>query len=166
MSQEPLIFQSGNRICEGLFGVVNENTISRHWHSRGSCIMGLWLSICGCLVGAKINQCRLKCMMSCVNNSQLVVYLTLSVCLCVCLCPCACASWEVLRFLLSNLRWWMEEYRFDGFRFDGITSMLYHHHGIGKAAPVRAPHSSANAFKHRTRGTLFLGIPSHSWIAR
>ncbi|XP_071780723.2 1,4-alpha-glucan-branching enzyme [Centroberyx gerrardi] len=40
-------------------------------------------------------------------------------------------SWEVLRFLLSNLRWWMEEYRFDGFRFDGITSMLYHHHGIG-----------------------------------
>lgn len=42
-------------------------------------------------------------------------------------------SWEVLRFLLSNLRWWMEEYCFDGFRFDGITSMLYHHHGIGKS---------------------------------
>ncbi|XP_046873763.1 1,4-alpha-glucan-branching enzyme-like isoform X2 [Hypomesus transpacificus] len=41
------------------------------------------------------------------------------------------ASWEVLRFLLSNLRWWMEEYRFDGFRFDGVSSMLYHHHGIG-----------------------------------
>ncbi|XP_034404328.1 1,4-alpha-glucan-branching enzyme [Cyclopterus lumpus] len=40
-------------------------------------------------------------------------------------------SWEVLRFLLSNLRWWMEEYCFDGFRFDGVTSMLYHHHGIG-----------------------------------
>ena len=43
------------------------------------------------------------------------------------------ANWEVLRFLLSNLRWWMEEYRFDGFRFDGITSMLYHHHGINMA---------------------------------
>uniref|UniRef100_A0A671L5P5 1,4-alpha-glucan branching enzyme n=1 Tax=Sinocyclocheilus anshuiensis TaxID=1608454 RepID=A0A671L5P5_9TELE len=41
------------------------------------------------------------------------------------------SGWEVLRFLLSNLRWWMEEYRFDGFRFDGVTSMLYHHHGIG-----------------------------------
>nr|XP_015197484.1 PREDICTED: 1,4-alpha-glucan-branching enzyme isoform X2 [Lepisosteus oculatus] len=41
------------------------------------------------------------------------------------------SSWEVLRFLLSNLRWWMEEYKFDGFRFDGVTSMLYHHHGIG-----------------------------------
>ncbi|XP_063058388.1 1,4-alpha-glucan-branching enzyme [Engraulis encrasicolus] len=41
------------------------------------------------------------------------------------------SSWEVFRFLMSNLRWWMEEYRFDGFRFDGVTSMLYHHHGIG-----------------------------------
>lgn len=44
---------------------------------------------------------------------------------------CLSSSWEVLRFLLSNLRWWMEEYRFDGFRFDGVTSMLYHHHGVG-----------------------------------
>ena len=40
------------------------------------------------------------------------------------------ANWEVLRFLLSNLRWWLEEFKFDGFRFDGVTSMLYHHHGI------------------------------------
>ncbi|KAI1622105.1 1,4-alpha-glucan-branching enzyme [Exophiala viscosa] len=38
---------------------------------------------------------------------------------------------EVLRFLLSNLRFWMEAYQFDGFRFDGVTSMLYTHHGIG-----------------------------------
>lgn len=38
---------------------------------------------------------------------------------------------EVLRFLLSNLRFWMEEYKFDGYRFDGVTSMLYNHHGIG-----------------------------------
>jgi 1,4-alpha-glucan branching enzyme len=40
---------------------------------------------------------------------------------------------EVLHFLLSNCRFWMDEYRFDGFRFDGITSMLYLHHGLGKA---------------------------------
>ena len=38
---------------------------------------------------------------------------------------------ETLRFLLSNVRYWLEEYHFDGFRFDGVTSMLYHHHGIG-----------------------------------
>ncbi len=38
---------------------------------------------------------------------------------------------EVLRFLLSNLRYWIDEFAFDGFRFDGVTSMLYHHHGIG-----------------------------------
>uniref|UniRef100_A0A5S6R5G1 1,4-alpha-glucan branching enzyme n=1 Tax=Trichuris muris TaxID=70415 RepID=A0A5S6R5G1_TRIMR len=38
---------------------------------------------------------------------------------------------EVLRFLLSNLRWWIEEYHFDGFRFDGVTSMIYHSHGLG-----------------------------------
>uniref|UniRef100_A0A1D5R8L3 1,4-alpha-glucan-branching enzyme n=1 Tax=Macaca mulatta TaxID=9544 RepID=A0A1D5R8L3_MACMU len=44
----------------------------------------------------------------------------------------AYSSWEVLRFLLSNIRWWLEEYRFDGFRFDGVTSMLYHHHGMGQ----------------------------------
>ncbi|KAH9060979.1 glycoside hydrolase [Lactarius vividus] len=40
-------------------------------------------------------------------------------------------SHEVLRFLLSNLRFWIEEYQFDGFRFDGVTSMMYVHHGIG-----------------------------------
>jgi 1,4-alpha-glucan branching enzyme len=38
---------------------------------------------------------------------------------------------EVLRFLLSNLRYWTDEFGFDGFRFDGVTSMLYHHHGLG-----------------------------------
>jgi 1,4-alpha-glucan branching enzyme len=38
---------------------------------------------------------------------------------------------EVLRFLLSNLRFFMDEYQFDGFRFDGVTSMMYTHHGIG-----------------------------------
>ncbi|GAF04028.1 alpha-amylase family glycosyl hydrolase [Saccharicrinis fermentans] len=37
---------------------------------------------------------------------------------------------EVLQFLLSNCRYWMEEFHFDGFRFDGVTSMLYVHHGL------------------------------------
>ncbi len=35
---------------------------------------------------------------------------------------------EVLHFLLSNCRFWLDEYHLDGYRFDGITSMLYHHH--------------------------------------
>ncbi len=39
-------------------------------------------------------------------------------------------KYEVRRFLLSNVRFWLEEFRFDGFRFDGVTSMLYHDHGL------------------------------------
>lgn len=38
---------------------------------------------------------------------------------------------EVLHFLLSNCKFWIEEYGFDGFRFDGVTSMLYLNHGLG-----------------------------------
>jgi len=41
-------------------------------------------------------------------------------------------DWEVMRFLLSNLRLWTEVYGFDGFRFDGVTSMLYHSRGLGE----------------------------------
>ena len=40
---------------------------------------------------------------------------------------------EVLHFLLSNCKFWMDEYHFDGFRFDGVTSMLYYSHGLGEA---------------------------------
>ncbi len=40
---------------------------------------------------------------------------------------------EVLHFLLSNLKYWLEVFHFDGFRFDGVTSMLYHDHGLGSA---------------------------------
>lgn len=39
---------------------------------------------------------------------------------------------QVAHFLLSNVRYWLDEFRFDGYRFDGITSMLYSHHGLGK----------------------------------
>lgn len=38
-------------------------------------------------------------------------------------------KWEVKQFLLSNVKYWLEEFHFDGYRFDGITSMLYFHHG-------------------------------------
>ena len=39
---------------------------------------------------------------------------------------------EVLHFLLSNCKYWLEEFRFDGFRVDGVTSMLYYSHGLGE----------------------------------
>lgn len=40
---------------------------------------------------------------------------------------------EVAHFLLSNVRYWLDEYHFDGYRFDGVTSMLYHSHGLEKS---------------------------------
>jgi 1,4-alpha-glucan branching enzyme len=39
---------------------------------------------------------------------------------------------NVMHFLLSNCRYWLEEYKFDGFRFDGVTSMIYYNHGLEK----------------------------------
>lgn len=40
---------------------------------------------------------------------------------------------EVIHFLLSNCKYWLTEYHLDGFRFDGVTSMLYYSHGLGEA---------------------------------
>ncbi len=40
---------------------------------------------------------------------------------------------DVLHFLLSNCRFWLDEYHFDGYRFDGVTSMLFWNHGLGDA---------------------------------
>ena len=51
---------------------------------------------------------------------------------------------EVIHFLLSNLKFWQEEYHFDGFRFDGITSMLYHDHGLGTSFDNNSKYFSMN----------------------
>ena len=40
---------------------------------------------------------------------------------------------QVLHYLLSNCKYWLDEFKFDGFRFDGVTSMLYYSHGLGEA---------------------------------
>lgn len=55
------------------------------------------------------------------------------------------AKTEVLRFLLSNCRFWLDEYQVDGFRFDGVTSMLYHDHGLGRAFGDYADYFGDNA---------------------
>lgn len=51
---------------------------------------------------------------------------------------------EVLHFLLSNLKFWLTEYHFDGFRFDGVTSMIYRDHGLGAAFTDYSKYFSLN----------------------
>ncbi len=51
---------------------------------------------------------------------------------------------EVIHFLLSNLKFWMTEFHFDGFRFDGVTSMIYHDHGLGSAFTDYSKYFSLN----------------------
>lgn len=51
---------------------------------------------------------------------------------------------EVLHFLLSNCKYWLEEFHFDGFRFDGVTSMLYHSHGLGESFMSYADYYNGN----------------------
>jgi len=51
---------------------------------------------------------------------------------------------EVRRFLLSNIRYWLEEFQFDGFRFDGVTSMLYLDHGFGSGFKSLEDYYGAN----------------------
>ncbi len=51
---------------------------------------------------------------------------------------------EVLHFLLSNLKFWLTEYKFDGFRFDGVTSMIYHDHVLGSAFTDYSKYFSLN----------------------
>ena len=51
---------------------------------------------------------------------------------------------EVIHFLLSNLKYWQDEFHFDGFRFDGVTSMLYHDHGLGTAFTDYSKYFSLN----------------------
>ncbi len=51
---------------------------------------------------------------------------------------------EVLHFLLSNLKYWQTEFKFDGFRFDGVTSMIYRDHGLGTAFTDYSKYFSLN----------------------
>ncbi len=51
---------------------------------------------------------------------------------------------EVLHFLLSNCKYWIDEFRFDGFRFDGVTSMIYWSHGLGESFGGYGDYFNAN----------------------
>ncbi len=51
---------------------------------------------------------------------------------------------QVIHFLLSNLKFWLDAYHFDGFRFDGVTSMIYHNHGLGDAFTDYSKYFSLN----------------------
>jgi len=57
------------------------------------------------------------------------------------------SKYEVQRFLLSNVRYWLEDFKFDGFRFDGVTSMMYLDHGLGKAFSGYDDYFNANVDK-------------------
>ncbi|MGL5318623.1 MAG: alpha amylase C-terminal domain-containing protein [Bacteroidales bacterium] len=54
---------------------------------------------------------------------------------------------EVIHFLMSNCKYWIEEYQFDGFRFDGVTSMLYYNHGLGADFMTYADYFNKNVDK-------------------
>jgi 1,4-alpha-glucan branching enzyme len=64
-------------------------------------------------------------------------------------------NWEVLRFLLSNLRMWVDVFQFDGFRFDGVTSMLYHSRGAQvRNLPICRPSSADTRKRHPAQPML------------
>lgn len=67
---------------------------------------------------------------------------------------------EVIHFLLSNCKYWLEEFHFDGFRFDGVTSMLYYSHGLGESfngyGDYYNGHQDDNAIAYLTLANLLI----------
>jgi 1,4-alpha-glucan branching enzyme len=63
---------------------------------------------------------------------------------------------QVIGFLLSNCRYWLEEFKMDGFRFDGVTSMLFLDHGIGRAFTSYADYYREGEVDEAALGYLFL----------
>ena len=67
---------------------------------------------------------------------------------------------DVVHFLLSNCKYWLEEFHFDGFRFDGVTSMLYYSHGLGESFNTYADyfngHEDDNAICYLTLANLLI----------
>jgi 1,4-alpha-glucan branching enzyme len=72
------------------------------------------------------------------------------------------AKFEVLRFLLSNVRYWLEEFRFDGFRFDGVTSMLYLDHGLSRSFTSYEDYFGANVDEDAVTYVKLANVLAHS----
>ena len=72
---------------------------------------------------------------------------------------------EVIHFLLRNCKYWLNEFHFDGFRFDGVTSMLYYSHGLGEAfcnyGDYFNGHEDDNAICYLTLANC-LGLPGRT----
>lgn len=80
-------------------------------------------------------------------------------------------NWETLRFLMSNSRWWMDEYKFDGYRFDGVTSMMYHHHGLsytftGDASRCLPVDVLSRLWRCCSSACLLLGVDGANLVGR
>ena len=75
---------------------------------------------------------------------------------------------SVLHFLLSNCKYWLDEFKFDGFRFDGVTSMLYYDHGLGKAFGSYADYydgsQDTNAITYLTLANILIHEVNHHAI--
>ena len=64
---------------------------------------------------------------------------------------------QVVHFLLYNCRYWLDEFKMDGFRFDGITSMLYTHHGLGTAFTSYADYFNEDVDEDALTYLTFMG---------
>lgn len=67
-------------------------------------------------------------------------------------------NWETLRFLFSNCAWYQQEYHFDGFRFDGVTSILYKNHGINYSFGAYSDYFNENV---DIDGSVYLMLANH-----
>ncbi|HTW95910.1 MAG TPA: alpha amylase C-terminal domain-containing protein [Tepidisphaeraceae bacterium] len=72
------------------------------------------------------------------------------------------AKFEVQRLLLSNVRYWLEEFRFDGFRFDGVTSMVYLDHGLGTSFTSYNDYFSSNVDRDALAYLQMANLVAHS----
>lgn len=67
------------------------------------------------------------------------------------------------RFLLSNLRYWLEEYHVDGFRFDAVGNMLYKDFGVDDnfSHTGRCFYGKDGKPRTNNEGELYIALANH-----